>query len=73
MSATLFRKVSRHMFADALLCASAHYVTAILLTSYSCYLAISFRCVDVRGLRKHETLLSLLVLVVICHLYRDMK
>jgi len=39
---------------------------AILFTSNSCFLTIFFRCVDVRGLRIYETVLSLLVLLIIC-------
>jgi hypothetical protein len=37
-----------------LLCASAQTVT-LMFTSYSCLLKISFRCVDVRGLRIYGT------------------
>jgi hypothetical protein len=48
-------------------------VKAILFTSYSCYLTIFFRSVDVRGLRMYGTVLSLYALLVICRSYQGMQ
>jgi hypothetical protein len=47
-----------------LLSASAQKVRAILLTSYSCYLTITFRSVDIRDFRIYGTVLSLYVLLL---------
>jgi hypothetical protein len=51
MSATIIRNVTVCKFACYASLRKRALITAILFTSYSCYLTISFRCVDVRGLR----------------------